>query len=252
MISRAIALSMGALLFFSAGLSAQARRYEPPGVAVGINLLAAEPQGQFADFVDAAFGAEVMGRLPLDARGLVSLRGDLGFLIYGNESQRVCLGGVGCRVEARLQTTNSIFFGGIGPELGIPLSRARPYVHGFMGFGYFSTNSSLKDRWGGEGYFDTQNFGDGTLSWGVGWGLEVNVHRGRIPIAVNLAGKYHQHGVMEYLTEGDIVDHPDGSITLYPNVSEANLISYRLGVTIGIPGGGENEGWGRSDIRRRR
>ena len=40
---------------------------------------------------------------------------------------------------------------------------------------------------------------------------------------------------MTYLTEGDIQDNPDGSITLFPVVSEANLVSYRLGVTIGIP-----------------
>ena len=37
---------------------------------------------------------------------------------------------------------------------------------------------------------------------------------------------------MEYLTEGDIVDHADGSITLYPNRSEANFITYHFGVTI--------------------
>lgn len=242
MLRRTATLSLAGLAVLTADLSAQSDRYEMPRAAVGINFLAAEPQGEFSEFVDAAYGGELMGRIPLDPRGLVSLRGDLGFLIYGYESKRVCIGGVGgCRVEARLETTNSIFFGGIGPELGLPLSWARPYVHAFLGFGYFSTNSSLEDRWGGENYFDTQNFGDGTFSWGLGWGLELNVHRGRIPVAINLAAKYHQNGVMEYLTEGDIVDHPDGSISLFPNVSEANLVSYRIGVTVGISRGEKDE-----------
>ncbi len=235
MLRRIIVMTLTGISILATDASAQARWTDGPRASVGINFLAAEPQGEFADYVDAGFGGELMGRIPLDQRGLVSLRGDLGFLIYGHESKRVCIAGVGCRVEARLQTTNSIFFGGIGPELGIPLSWARPYVNAFMGFGYFSTNSSLEDRWGGEDYFETQNFGDGTFSWGFGWGMEFNVHRGRVPVAINVGGKYHQHGVMDYLTEGDIVDHADGSISLYPNRSEANLISYRLGVTIGIP-----------------
>lgn len=249
--ARSTVLLLAGFLASTSSLSAQARHYQPPRAAVGINFLAAEPQGQFADFVDAAFGAEIMGRIPLEPQGIVSLRGDLGFLVYGHESKRVCLEGVGCRVEARLQTTNSIFFGGIGPELGLPLSWVRPYVHAFMGFGYFSTNSSLEDRWSGEDHFSTQNFGDGTFSWGLGWGMEFNVHQGRVPIAINVAGKYHQHGVMEYLTEGDIVDHADGSITLYPNVSEANLISYRLGVTVGIPRGQRSDDWKRRGRGRR-
>lgn len=249
--ARALALLLAGFSVIPTDGSAQSRYPDSPRASVGISFLAAEPQGEFSEFVDGAFGAELMGRIPLEPRGLVSLRGDLGFLVYGHESKRVCLEGVGCRVEARLQTTNSIFFGGIGPELALPLSWARPYVHAFMGFGYFSTNSSLEDRWEGEDYFQTQNFGDGTFSWGLGWGMEFNVHRGRVPIAINVGGKYHQHGVMEYLTEGDIVDHPDGSITLYPNESEANLISYRLGVTIGIPRGQDDDDHRRGSSRGR-
>ena len=241
MFARATALALASLLFLSAGLSAQLRRYEAPRVSLGINFLAAEPTGEFADFIDAGFGAEFMARVPLDPRGLLSLRGDLGFLIYGHESKRVCLEGVGCRIEARLNTSNNIFFGGIGPELGLPLGWARPYVNAFMGFSYFATTSSLEDLWGGEDFLDTQNFGDGTFSWGLGWGMEVDVSRGRVPIAINLGARYQENGVMEYLTEGDIVDHADGSVTLYPNISEANLISYRFGVTIGIPRGSQDD-----------
>lgn len=251
MLARITALTLAGFLQLASNLEAQFRGYDAPRASVGINFLAAEPAGEFADFVDSGFGAEFMGRFALDRRGVLSLRGDLGFLVYGHESKRVCIAGVGCRVEARLQTTNSIFYGGIGPELAIPLSFVRPYVNAFMGFGYFSTNSSLEGLWSGEDYFDTQNFGDGTASWGVGWGVEFNVHQGRVPIAINLGGRYHEHGVMEYLTEGDIVDHPDGSVTLFPNISEANLVSYRMGVTVGIPRGGNDDNGNRRKGRRR-
>ena len=116
-----------------------------------------------------------------------------------------------------------------------------------MGFGFFNTTSSLESIWGSEDHFTTQNLGDGNVAWGVGWGLEVSLTRGRVPIALNFGARYHENGVMEYLTEGDIVDHPDGSITLYPIESEANLVSYRFGVTIGIP-----MGHGEDDRRRGR
>ena len=151
----------------------------------------------------------------------------------------MCFQGIGCRVQARLQTTNNIFFGGIGPELAIPLERARPYVHAFLGFSYFNTTSSLEDRWGNDSNFETENFGDGTMSWGVGGGLEMNLSRGRVPVDLNLGFRYHENGRVEYLTKGDIVDNPDGSVTLYPVLSEANLMSYHVGVSIGIPRGGD-------------
>ena len=38
-----------------------------------------------------------------------------------------------------------------------------------------------------------------------------------------------------YLTEGDIVDHPDGSISFLENRAEANMVVFRLGVSVGIP-----------------
>jgi hypothetical protein len=214
-----------------------------------------DPLGEFSYHVDAGYGAEFYGRIPLEPQGLVSLRADLGFLIYGYESERVCFEGVGCRVQARLQTTNNIFFGGIGPELALPLSWVRPYVNASLGFGYFNTTSSLESLWGEEDLFSTENLGDGAFSLGVGWGLEMNVRRGRMPVDINLGARYHRNGVMRYLTEGDILDNPDGSITLFPVVSEANLISYRIGVTIGIPRGRQEEdsdpgqGWGRSKGR---
>jgi hypothetical protein len=202
-----------------------------------MNLLAADPVGEFDQFVGAGFGADFFGRLPMDPSGILSLRADLGFLIYGYESKRVCFEGVGCRVRADLETFNNIFFGGIGPELALPLPGARPYVHAFWGFSYFNTTSSLGDDWGHDSEFTTENYGDGTMAWGVGGGIELALHRGRTPIALNVGFRYHENGRVRYLTEGDIVDNPDGSITMYPVRSEGNLITYQLGISVGLPRG---------------
>jgi hypothetical protein len=226
-----------ALLGSAPGLAAQDDWFERPRANVGLNIIVSDPVGEFDQFVGTGVGGDFFGRLPLDPMGFLSLRGDLGFLIYGHESHRVCFQGVGCRVQARLTTTNNIFFGGLGPELALPLRNARPYVHAFLGFSYFNTTSSLDELWGGDSDFETENFGDGTMSWGVGGGLELNVHRGRTPIDLNFGFRYHENGRMEYLTEGDIVDNPDGSITLFPVRSEANLMAYHFGVSIGIPRG---------------
>jgi hypothetical protein len=223
------ALALAGLFLFAATASAQQNRY-----GVGLDVIIADPVGEFADFVDVGGGIQFHGRVPLDPAGIISLRGELGFLMYGYESKNVCFEGVGCRVEAQLQTSNNIFFGGMGPELALPTKFARPYVNATMGFGYFNTSSSLEDYWGGEDHFLTENFGDGTFAWAVGWGMEMLLSRGRVPIALNMGAQYHQNGVMRYLTEGDIQDNPDGSITLYPNISEANLITYHFGVTVNL------------------
>ena len=239
--ARVPVLAMAGVLLFLPSLQAQVRQPTSPVGNVGIRFIVAEPLGEFSDYVDAGFGAGLSGRIPLDPTGVVSLRADLGFLIYGYESKRVCFDGIGCRVQTRLQTSNNIFFGGIGPELALPLDWARPYVNAFIGFGYFNTTSSLESLWGGEDQFQTENLGDGTFSWGFGGGLEMYVHRGRVPVAIDLGARYHRNGVMRYLTKGDILDHPDGSITLFPITSEADLMSYELGVSIGIPRKGRDE-----------
>jgi len=227
------------LLVLAAPLSAQEEWFPLPRAHVGMDLIAGDPVGEFDQFVGAGFGADFFGRIPLDPNGVLSLRADFGFLIYGYESKRVCFQGVGCRVQARLQTTNNILFGGIGPELALPLPGFRPYVNAFWGFSYFNTTSSLEDDWGDYNQFETENLGDGTVSWGLGGGVEVNLRRGRVPIDLNLGVRYHENGRMKYLTEGDIQDNPDGSITLYPVLSEANLVAYHFGVSIGIPRGGD-------------
>jgi hypothetical protein len=54
---------------------------------------------------------------------------------------------------------------------------------------------------------------------------------------LDFGADYHHNGVTTYLREGDIVDRPDGSIVIFRR-SEANLWSFRLGVSVGLGDGG--------------
>jgi len=219
---------------------AQQRVREPAGY-VGISLVGADPISPLDLYFDQGFGGQIYGTFPLEATRHLRLRADLGFLVYGNEHQSVCFGGtVGCRVDLDMNTTNSILYGGLGPELVLATGAVEPYVHISFGFSYFATTTSLRGENDLESFASSTNFSDGMLAWRGGGGVRLQLSRGRTPVALDVGLERHQNGVAEFLTKGDIVDHPDGSITVLPNRSEANLMTVRLGVTIGIPHKGQD------------
>ena len=216
---------------------------EPEGY-LGVGFVVAQPTGAFGRTVDQGFGAELKGRFHLDPDGWVSLRADVGFIIYGHERLNFC-SALSCRVGLDLTTTNSILFAGMGPEVSIPGEWMRPYAYGTFGIGYFNTVSRLSGDHDYDAFASTVNFDDAVFQTRVGGGLEVRVRGGPKPIHLDFGVDYHANGIAEYLREGDIVDHPDGSITLLPRRSEANLVTFRMGVSFGV-GGGDHHG-GRGD-----
>ncbi|MFP3947722.1 MAG: hypothetical protein ACOC8K_07570 [Gemmatimonadota bacterium] len=234
----ALAVAGGAFLGLGDVASAQEgpTALEEPRVFVGGGLWFAQPRGEFADYVDSGFGLDLNGRIAFDEAGVVSLRGDLGFIQYGRETRQVCFSAtVGCRILLDLTTSNDILVGGIGPEVAVPGRTLRPYLFGTIGFAYFSTRSSLEGTSNAEEIAETENFGDGTLAWVGGGGMDIRLSRGRVPVDLDLGVEHHSNGSAEYLREGDIVDNPDGSITLLPTRSETNFTTFRIGIRVGIP-----------------
>lgn len=202
---------------------------------VGIAFIGADPVGELGAYIDEGFGGQFSGAWAPDPRGHVRLRGDFGFLIYGHERQRLCFSTpIGCRIETDLTTTNSVLFGGIGPELVLATGAVEPYLNASFGFSYFVTTSSLSGESEWDDWANTTNFDDGVFAWRLGGGMRVRVSNGRKPVFLDFGVERHENGVADFLTKGDIVDHPDGSISLYPNRSEANLFTFRMGVTIGV------------------
>ncbi|MBV9772500.1 MAG: hypothetical protein JO040_01035 [Gemmatimonadetes bacterium] len=241
------ALGLGLFLASTTSLAAQGRRWHPEddgapyrrasGVYVGGDFTYARPQGSFQDNVKEAFGGSAHVVFQPGARGPVGLRLDAGIVNYGNERQRVMLSPtIGGRITTELNTSNNIAFFGVGPQIGIPEGRFQPYVNPFIGVAYLFTQSSLSGEY--DDYaFSTTNFDDATLSYGARAGVYVPISRGSVPVSLDLGATYMNNGEAEYLLKGDIRDNPDGSITLFPSRSDTDLLSFHVGVSVGIPRG---------------
>lgn len=229
--------ALGAAFTAAAAASLSAQPWEPPRGHLGLSFVAGDPVGDLNAFFDQGFGGQLEGAWAVTEDRRVRLRADLGFLVYGHERIRYCYTvPIGCRIEADLTTTNNIVYFGVGPELVLATGALEPYVYGTTGLSYFATVSSLDGADGGPDWAETTNYDDVVMAWKLGGGVRLRVSRGRSPVSLDFGLERHQNGIASFLTEGDIVDNPDGSITLFPNRSEANLMTFRFGVSVGVGG----------------
>lgn len=219
---------------FAAPLAAQIPADAPPRMRAGGGLVIAKPTGDFGEVVDLGVGLGGNFLVYITPGGALSIRADAGFLNYGNETNRVCLSTtVGCRITVDLTTSNNIVHAHIGPQLMVPRGPVRPYVNGGIGFSYFATTSSVEGSTDSEPFASTTNFDDGAFSWGAGGGLYIPIAiSATADFAIDLAARYTATSDIEYLREGDIRDLPDGSIEFTPRRSDANLITFVLGVSV--------------------
>ncbi len=191
------------------------RRERGPKAHGGITFIAAEPVGELGAFFDQGFGGQLGVGIPVDDYGLLRIVGDVGFLIYGHERQSYCMPlPYGCRIGLDLTTTNNIVFGGLGPELALPLGVVEPYVRATMGFSYWFTNSSLSGWDDDHGFGTTTPLSDVVGAWRAAAGVRLRIVNGSKPVSIDFGVERHENGVADFLTEGDIVDHPDGSISI--------------------------------------
>lgn len=249
----ASALFLGVAIFAAPAAAAQHHdpdRWEhdapfvrrPSGAYAGAAFNYGLPQGAFRDYVEHGFGGDVHFLYQPGARGILALRLDGAFLTYGHERMSVPLSStIGGRIRVNVNTTNNIAFLGIGPQIGVPEGWLRPYVGGFVGVNYLYTESSVEGRDDDLDFARTTNYDDATFSYGGRAGVYVPVRSGSAPISVDLGVVYHDNGEATYLREGDIRDLPGGGLELSPSRSDTDLLTFRAGVTVGIP---------RSDRRR--
>jgi hypothetical protein len=131
--------------------------------AAGASFTYGRPVGDFLRFVHEGYGFDAFLRWNLEPQGLLSLKLDGGFLVYGSETLRVPLSStVGARILVDLTTSNNIAWMGFGPQLTLPIGPFRPYGSAAIGFSYFFTESSVE---GSDDTFDfanTTNFEDFT------------------------------------------------------------------------------------------
>lgn len=209
----------------------------PTRAYYGGSLVLGQTVGEFHDFVDKSFGLSGNLIYNLDRRGILGIRLDGGFMNYGNERKRVPLSStIGGRIMVDVNTANNIIHLGLGPQLTVPSGPVRPYVTGSVGMSYFVTESSVEGtRNNNEPFASTNNYDDLTIAYTGAGGILIPIApRSRTPIAIDIGVRYHRNGEVEYLRKGSIQDNDDSTITITPIRSEANLVSYHLGIQVGI------------------
>jgi hypothetical protein len=201
--------------------------------AAGASFSYGRPVGDFLRYVHEGYGFDGFLRFNIEPQGILSLRLDGGFLVYGNETFRVPLSGtIGGRILVDLTTSNNIAWMGLGPQVTLPLGPLRPYGNASIGFSYFFTESSVEGSDSELDFASTTNYSDAAFRYGFGWGILIPFQTTGTEWAIDFGAIYHGNGQVRYLREGGIVDLPDGSIILQPIQSDANLFTYRLGFSV--------------------
>jgi len=227
------------LLLMAQGLDAQelprALESRAPVVYIDFAGLASNAVGEFGDLVGAGGGVNLSAKVFLleDSRNF-GLRADLGWVVYGLESVPTCISDP-CRVQTDIKTSNNIFYFGLGPEVILIRGRFEPYVYGTLGTSVFNTGSTLQGEYfnGADTHFNTTHLNDWTFAWRAGGGIRYGIWE---DVSVDFGVEHHGNGVVDYLTKGDVIDGPDGKVSINPRRSEANLLTFRLGVSLGLGG----------------
>jgi hypothetical protein len=202
--------------------------------AFGISLLGLAPRGEFADNVSGAGGIGGSYMLRLGEAGLVSLRADLGYMIYGRERYRTDLGGgpLGL-INVDVVTTNNIVLGGLGIQIGAPGRSISPYANAMAGFSHFFTESSVEGTGNSEPFASSTNYEDGGFAWAAGGGIYIPVSRKRAVVNIDLGVRWLDNGKRNYLRE-DSITFEDDEVQFNPVRTEAKGIIFSLGVGIGF------------------
>ena len=248
-------LALGSLMLLAADTAAQEPRPRPTGERephgrydghdhegarggprweLGGGFSYVVPQGEFGDFVDDGYGFGVHAVYALDTSGAVGLRFDAAWVRYGSEHFGTPVYPAPCCGWADVGTHNNIGMFGIGPQLKVPSGPIRPYINGFVGLGYFYTETSINDPYyyGPDARYT--NFDDTSLAYGGGGGLSMVLGHGRNPLAVDFDVQYRRHDDTEYLVEGSIWDDGFGGVVISPLYGDADFLMFSVGVSIGL------------------
>lgn len=204
--------------------------YRKSMVSMGGSIGAVVPQGEFGRAVGTGFGANFQVVAGLEPSNTLAFRFDAGYVNYGSEQYTFYGAGWG-PVGPNIRTTNNIATFGVGPQLQVSEGPIRPYINGFVGMGYFFTQSTANDGW--YDFARTLNYDDWAFGYGLGGGLAVNLGPGS-PVSLLFDVQYRRHDDVQYLREGSIVDDGFGGVIVNPIVSNADFWNFQMGVSWGL------------------
>jgi len=233
-------LAIVAVSLVTSSADAQRRRprsweQEPSRFTLVGDLLVAQPKGEFATQLDTeGFGANIGGLFRLDREGIFSIRGDIGGQQYGSETLRMPYLPITGRVSLDVETTNSVFWGSIGPQITVPVGPVQPYMNAAIGVMGFVTSTAVQGSDSDYEYASTTNSDDATSAWIFGGGVYVPFGTQKV-WKLHAGGRYFYGGEATYLKEGDIQDNADGTITLFPRFSKTDQVTWQLGVSYTFP-----------------
>ena len=224
----AAAVLAAALVVIPTDATAQSRNRVPAEGFFWAQLAA--PLGEFNDNVGLGGGVGLGGLLYLGDNRYAALRAEGSLVVYGSDTVRRPLSPTIPFVDVDVETTNSILTAGVGPQIFLATGPIRPYIYGTVGLSYFVTQTSVKGDHEDEPIASTTNFDDLNLLLSGGGGLSVRLHK---RVNLDLSAVYNHNGLAEYVTEGGLRELRGGGWTADPIASNANLITYRVGISIG-------------------
>jgi hypothetical protein len=202
-----------------------------PRAYAGLSIQVGQAKGRFADYV--RWGGGAGGYILFQpVRGLpLGLRLGAMFLEYGSQTRRYPLV-PGIVVD--VTTKNQIVQLALGPQLTVGRGMVQAYGFGAIGGSSFFTTSGVEGSdQSDQPFASTTNHNDGTFSSEVGGGLMVRLSRGRMPIVLDLGARYLDNGRVTYVTK-DRVSVVGNRLVVNPVDTEANLVIYHIGVTVGL------------------
>src|SRR5438128_7330435 len=199
----------------------EAQRWDRP--EIGVNLALGLGRGQFQEFVQAAGGFGAYGAVPIALHGGLALRADLSVLFHGFDSWS---GPPAFDTESYITSLRA------GPQVALRLGRVQLYGFWAGGFSYFATDANPDDACGCD--FTETLHDDLTWATEIGGGVRVALGRSLSNTALDLGVRGLRNGVASYVTENGVTQNSDGSFTIRPIRSEANLLLIQLGVSVSL------------------
>ena len=236
------------LLFAAAPCIGQVFDRDP--VRADINVAVGIPQGDFeAPREGEAVGLTAFVGGPVPNAPIV-LGTEIGYMHYGADSQLSIHSTVfddglddrfGVPVEAvNMSVSNNIYLGHFVVRIQPPTGAIQPYVDGLAGFKHFNSRLSVDSdviifR---RGLSQDARITDWALSYGVGGGIELQLHEQETSWSDEPA-KISLHGGVRYLfgrtaryASGDVIRDVDGRLVVDQVESTTDLILLQFGIRV--------------------